>query len=193
MTADPTATAVEALSEIIFSKLKWFDALGQQCIDGDSIKDAARAALDYQALQPLLVAQGTIERLSAVALSMDRLGETQRASDIRTALQALQLHGGGESRSSLPPVALLEASWFRKRPVEVEARPLPALFDIDGRMALELWLGAAKARWSGDALLISTLEGEMRANAGDWIIKGVQGEFYPCKPDIFVATYEAVQ
>jgi hypothetical protein len=37
---------------------------------------------------------------------------------------------------------------------------------------------------------IKTLEGTMRASVGDWIIKGVKGEFYPCKPDIFAATYE---
>lgn len=40
-------------------------------------------------------------------------------------------------------------------------------------------------------LVIKTLEGEMEANQDDWIIKGVKGEFYPCKPDIFEATYEA--
>jgi hypothetical protein len=39
---------------------------------------------------------------------------------------------------------------------------------------------------------IDTLEGTMRANEGDWIIRGIKGEFYPCKPDIFAATYEAV-
>jgi len=41
-------------------------------------------------------------------------------------------------------------------------------------------------------LEIQTLEGTMTASPGDWIIKGVQGEFYPCKPDIFEQTYEAV-
>ena len=41
-------------------------------------------------------------------------------------------------------------------------------------------------------LVIPTLEGDMYADAGDWIIKGVAGEFYPCKPDIFVKTYEPV-
>lgn len=40
---------------------------------------------------------------------------------------------------------------------------------------------------------IFTMEGEMCASEGDWIIKGVAGEFYPCKPDIFEATYEAVE
>jgi len=42
-------------------------------------------------------------------------------------------------------------------------------------------------------LKIKTLEGEMLANYGDYIIKGVNGEFYPCKPDIFAKTYEAVE
>jgi hypothetical protein len=40
--------------------------------------------------------------------------------------------------------------------------------------------------------LINTLEGKMKANFGDWIIKGVNGEFYPCKPDVFEKTYELV-
>jgi hypothetical protein len=41
-------------------------------------------------------------------------------------------------------------------------------------------------------IIISTLEGDMIANTGDYIIKGVNGEFYPCKPDIFKKTYEPV-
>ena len=43
-------------------------------------------------------------------------------------------------------------------------------------------------RW----VAIDTLEGVMEARDGDWIIKGVKGEFYPCKPDVFEASYEAV-
>jgi uncharacterized protein (UPF0303 family) len=43
-----------------------------------------------------------------------------------------------------------------------------------------------------EELFIETLEGTMRANPGDWIIKGVKGEMYPCKPDIFEQTYELV-
>ena len=42
------------------------------------------------------------------------------------------------------------------------------------------------------ALMIRTLEGDMEATYGDWIIQGVNGEFYPCKPDIFEKTYEPV-
>lgn len=41
-----------------------------------------------------------------------------------------------------------------------------------------------------EEVIIETLEGTMKANPGDWIIKGVQGELYPCKPDIFEQTYE---
>lgn len=44
-----------------------------------------------------------------------------------------------------------------------------------------------------DTLLIPTLEGTMRAGVGDWIIRGIKGELYPCKDDIFRATYEPVE
>ena len=49
------------------------------------------------------------------------------------------------------------------------------------------------ADWSDEGISIETLEGTMRADPGDWIIKGVKGEFYPCKPDILAATYAAVE
>jgi hypothetical protein len=49
-----------------------------------------------------------------------------------------------------------------------------------------------KEDFIGDGIEIHTLEGTMTASKGDWIIKGVSGEFYPCKPDIFEKTYEAV-
>ena len=45
---------------------------------------------------------------------------------------------------------------------------------------------------TGD-LMIRTLEGDMRATYGDWIIRGVSGELYPCKPDIFALTYERME
>lgn len=79
---------------------------------------------------------------------------------------------------------------FRKKPVEIEARQ---------------WLGTnwqEMQDWgwshgkcfgydvSEGALYVVTLEGNMRADKGDWIIRGVKGEFYPCKQDIFAQTYE---
>jgi len=47
--------------------------------------------------------------------------------------------------------------------------------------------------WVDGQPVIQTLEGDMLVNDGDWIIKGLSGEFYPCKPDIFEKTYEAVE
>jgi hypothetical protein len=86
---------------------------------------------------------------------------------------------------------------FRKKPVVVEAwQWLPDNLEAAGRVVG--WLLAAGAdinhfgTGEGGAvpLNIVTLEGIMRAEAGDWIIRGVKGEFYPCKPDIFEATYD---
>lgn len=84
---------------------------------------------------------------------------------------------------------------FRKKPVEVEAYQLGNDYDED--LAIVDWCGG-RAVGEGDGyplgamVAIRTLEGEMVASAGDWVIRDVQGEFYPCKPDIFEATYEEV-
>jgi len=82
---------------------------------------------------------------------------------------------------------------YRKKPVVIEATQ---------------WLGSAQSfdeilamgpiKWKPgkmgtDTFFIKTLEGWHIASKGDWIIKGVKGEFYPCKPDIFEMTYEAVE
>lgn len=85
---------------------------------------------------------------------------------------------------------------YRKRPVVVEAvqfhggiREIPALVG----MAFPRTVTFRPERGDYGSAIISTLEGEMEARPGDWIIKGVQGECYPCKPDIFAATYEPVE
>jgi hypothetical protein len=83
---------------------------------------------------------------------------------------------------------------YRKKPVVITAQQ----FDQDKkyRLAPEFAavicahgepIGGHFGGWH-----IDTLEGKMHVSDGDWIIKGVQGEFYPCKPDIFEATYEPV-
>jgi hypothetical protein len=84
---------------------------------------------------------------------------------------------------------------FRKKPVEIEARQLGLDYDDDCDICR--WANARAVGeedgYGPDALMVvPTLEGEHVANSGDYIIRGVQGEFYPCKPDIFEATYEAV-
>ena len=86
---------------------------------------------------------------------------------------------------------------FRKKPVEIEAMQLHLIEQQDvGAWLQREGVGYLHAvneddLWVGFS--IPTLEGNMLASWGDWIIKGVQGEFYPCKPDIFEATYEPVE
>lgn len=99
---------------------------------------------------------------------------------------------------------------YRKKPVVVEARQFDGT--EDNGQAICVWANTLGAdaeyhpfladHFKGDStvyvahpdpyLRIVTLEGTMVASKGDWVIRGVKGEFYPCKPDIFDATYEAV-
>jgi hypothetical protein len=78
---------------------------------------------------------------------------------------------------------------FRKKPVVIDA------WKWTGKMWNHVIEELPPGAYLGtdESLLIPTLEGVMTASAGDWIIKGVKGEFYPCKPDIFEATYEKVE
>lgn len=84
---------------------------------------------------------------------------------------------------------------FRKKPVEVEAVQLT---DRNG-VQVEQWVGSHCKFYDRGVIpghtshvVISTPEGAMYGQVGDWIIRGVKGEFYPCKPDVFASTYEAV-
>lgn len=85
---------------------------------------------------------------------------------------------------------------YRKRPVVIEARQV-STHDYDGLCEIVAWCGGTVS-WMADdeehhLFTIDTLEGTMYVNAGDYVIQGVEGEFYPCKPGIFDATYEAVE
>lgn len=80
---------------------------------------------------------------------------------------------------------------YRKMPVVIEAiqwdgRSLSKAIEFCGRGNLDI-----TGKYPGE-LKIKTLEGTMNASIGDYIIRGVQGEIYPCKPDIFEQTYESV-
>lgn len=77
---------------------------------------------------------------------------------------------------------------FRKKPVVIEA----VQWDGENPKECMKFVNSGAADVEGDTILIATLEGTMKASKGDWIIKGVNGEFYPCKPDIFEKTYELV-
>ena len=81
---------------------------------------------------------------------------------------------------------------YRKKPVVIEAVQLAE----DSLDELAEFCGFnirdVENPLYGSGIVIETLEGNMLARKGDWIIKGVNGEFYPCKPDIFEKTYEKV-
>ncbi len=86
---------------------------------------------------------------------------------------------------------------FRKKPVVIEAVQYPcehpALRRCDCASHCDESTGSGAACSMCGREFIETLEGRMAVSDGDWIITGVKGEYYPCKPDIFVATYEQVE
>lgn len=82
---------------------------------------------------------------------------------------------------------------YRKKPVVIEAMQLTREnFQIVKQWCNGLYWSRPPMR-AVTGLTIQTLEGSMVAEFGDWIICGVKGEFYPCKPDIFETTYEPVE
>lgn len=85
---------------------------------------------------------------------------------------------------------------YRKKPVVIEACQLPQRGDhsLDH---FHMWaeeVGFTDFESGRDeVMIVNTLEGPLEAQPGDWIIRGIKGEFYPCKPDIFAATYEQAE
>ena len=85
---------------------------------------------------------------------------------------------------------------YRKKPVIIEA----VQYTENSRDEVIAWSGAQHTgignygnEYELENLRIHTLEGTLTVSLGDWIIKGIKGEFYPCKPDIFGDTYELVE
>lgn len=84
---------------------------------------------------------------------------------------------------------------YRKKPIEIEA--IEFLDDAETLLVIQEFMGDIDLTidykdFDDPKLKIQTLEGVMDCSLGDYIIKGVKGEFYPCKPDIFELTYEKV-
>lgn len=85
---------------------------------------------------------------------------------------------------------------YRKKPVVIEAVQL-SYFNNEHTQIMPVWILKAVMNktielWSDGRAAIQTLEGTMIAEKDDWIIKGIKGELYACKPEIFEATYEKV-
>jgi hypothetical protein len=79
---------------------------------------------------------------------------------------------------------------YRKKPVVIEAEQFDFYRYLDDGYLPE----GVETRHTGEvpATFCKTLEGELHVTHGDWIIKGIQGEYYPCKPDIFEKLYEPI-
>ena len=85
---------------------------------------------------------------------------------------------------------------YRKKPVVIDAFQLKSgtlLKDIYSFFGVNLGNEFKPFDFVDDKIIIKTLEGEMTATQGDYVIKGIKGEFYPCKADIFEATYEIAE
>ncbi len=80
--------------------------------------------------------------------------------------------------------------YFTKKPVQIEARQYSGTAVNTVEVTNWILEQGGDACCDGYHLLIETLEGTHAASPGDWIIRGIKGEFYPCKPEIFAATYE---
>jgi hypothetical protein len=102
----------------------------------------------------------------------------------------------------------MSAARYRKKPVVIEATQWDG--SVTGATTILEWIFDSKPSGAGryvdsesnahlsgeptgDLIKLDTLEGTMSAQPGDFIIRGIKGEFYPCKPDIFEATYEPVE
>jgi hypothetical protein len=129
-------------------------------------------------------ARASLERAIAAALKEARNADFAGAS---------VPSGTGAMEAPMPTSGDVAGSRFRKRPVVINA----VQWTGRNRAEIEHWMGRELGyTTSGNdeaTLWIPTLEGGHVASRGDWIIRGVKGEFYPCKPDIFAATYEAVR
>jgi hypothetical protein len=77
---------------------------------------------------------------------------------------------------------------YRKKPVVIEAMQLTS----NNMKDVLAWITNESAYIDDNHLYIKTLEGTMKANMSDYIIKGINGEIYPCKPDIFLKTYDSI-
>jgi hypothetical protein len=85
---------------------------------------------------------------------------------------------------------------YRKKPVVIDAVQVPDPDnDVAAWEAMCAFLSEGCDDWGAlsNRVEIGTLEGTMTAGIGDWIIRGIKGEYYPCKPDIFAATYDSVE
>jgi hypothetical protein len=192
-----------------------FEAIGGTVAYPFSVRLARYVVLQHEELERLRRSPPQVGRgmepcsptpflLSAIQEMADQARKEGRNVDAMTldaaaftirALSVLPAEEGGSAAGAAPIAPTAEAPsatsmYWRKKPVVIEAMQWTG----DNGAEVQAFLGGDRAPMGGWVkgmyVDIGTLEGLMVASIGDWIIKGVKGEFYPCKPDIFAATYE---
>ena len=165
-----------------FQRIKGCFVKGDYIIKSDKYKIVARSSKPYFAKQDLIgsytkdVVQGVNPN---VHMSLEKLQEF-----FEVPIVSEQKKDGDKITSNN-----CDVKKYRKKPIIVEA-----VQNTGGNVSEIREFMGDKSRpvytKDGYVYLIKTLEGTMTANVGDYIIKGVKGEFYPCKPDVFEATYD---
>lgn len=85
-------------------------------------------------------------------------------------------------------------TYIKKQPFQIQAVQWTGDNTLEIQAFQSMNVNSNAMYWTpDDEIVISTLEGDMLASKGDYIIRGIRGEFYPCKPDIFEATYQEVE
>jgi len=148
----------------------------------------------------MTITQETVDRAYGAFYSQPT--GTDGRDCMRAALEAYRAAQLTTSRKEMTtPSDSAIAQKFTERPVTIEAMQYDGtVASADAIRAWAIMPDGMTAECGRDYKAeictyfgIRTLEGAMRANPGDWIIRGVKGEFYPCKPDIFEATYSVAQ
>ena len=150
------------------------------------------------------VPEALIDLIDAYAETRHRCGRIHNARTEAARKAVIEALSGVQALSAAPavPTSVKGAMWFTKKPVTIQAIQWTG---ENLREVITFTDGPPDTRshhtgmaWDDyrdlvarDGLKIYTLEGEMLASPGDWIIRGVKGELYPCKPDIFQETYAA--
>jgi hypothetical protein len=162
----------------------------------EKLADELEEAAHFLDVSPIGADEVQLVRTSSRGFWRDNANRMRRAAAL---LRSPRLSGEAEIEKAQPS----DGGWFRKKPVVIQAvqfdGSVPYPEGVKGRY-IDPMGGAhdGQEHVKGMVLdmdfkaVIDTLEGTMRVNVGDWIITGIKGEKYPCKPDIFEATYELV-
>jgi hypothetical protein len=126
-----------------------------------------------------------------VSDTVDRVEAALRALPAKVLGADTDYHAAAIALTTVPNTLYRKSAAY---PAFQLGEPMPTWFiEAVGANKVTLHTGTGAWQTTPDYALVQTLDGEMRANRGDWIIQGYKGEVYPCRADVFAATYEVVE